>query len=273
MPIFPENYSGNHSGMIKIEIVAKGFPGRKRLEDFLFDRLPHFTRSQIRKAIREFGCEVNGWPANRGTPVRQNDFIEFYSDHATASFIFPKKGKIKPIYEDHEILVINKPSGVLVHPSHRDKTGTLLETVYYHINRDLFCENQFFSSGRIANHRSAMPSSEKIGLENFHTISLDDDAELKSYKRPGLVHRLDLDTSGVLLIAKTKRAHRKLSLQFQQRKVIKKYLAVVDGTIEAEEGEFRFPIIRDAAKKMWIVSENGKPSLTRFKVLERSPAL
>ena len=137
------------------------------------------------------------------------------------------------VHEDAEIIVVNKPAGMLVHPSHREKTGTLLNALTFHLNRP----------GIGGGSRAAT--------------------------RPGLVHRLDKETSGLIVVAKTQRVHRILARHFMKKRVEKRYLALVDGVIERDEGSIEAPIGRHADLKHWSVKEDGKHSMSRFRVVAR----
>jgi len=183
----------------------------------------------IRDVIKSGRCEVNGRIENKGKRVSQGDFIEIELDPERESAMRPQELPIDIVFEDSDLIVINKPAGMLVHPTHREKSGTILNAVSFHLN-----------------------------IENG-----------EKFVRPGLVHRLDKETSGLLLIAKTTRAHRILAKQFRLKTVEKQYLAVVEGVIQESAGTIDAPIGRYEEKKSWNIKSDGKPSETRFLVLER----
>ncbi len=211
-------------------VVPRGVP-RTRLEDFLLARFTGLSKMYIRDVIRSEKCEVNGRFENKGFRVRADDLIEIVIDPTRENAMRPQKIELDIIYEDGHVIAINKPSGMLVHPTHRERSGTMLNAVTYHVN---------------ANR---------------------DDGE---FIRPGLIHRLDKETSGVVVLAKTAAAHRKIAAQFMKRTVEKKYLALVEGIVRDNAGIIEAPIGRYPETKFWDVKEDGKPARTEFSVLERS---
>lgn len=213
----------------RIEIqVPKGVP-RTRLEDFLLGRFTGLSKMYIRDVVRDEKCEVNGRNENIGFRVRADDLIEIELDMERENAMRPQKIELSIIYEDAHLIVIDKPAGMLVHPTHRERNGTLLNAVTYHVN---------------------------IGNKG-------------AFIRPGLIHRLDKETSGVVVLAKTAAAHRKIAGQFMKRFVKKTYLALVDGDVEADNGSIDAPIGRFDETKFWDVKEDGKPSQTNYRVAER----
>src|SRR5215212_4720573 len=163
--------------------------GRIRLEEYLFDRFPILSRMYIRDAIRGEKCEVNGRVENKGKRIRTGDFVEIELDLDRQTAMIPEPMPLEIVFEDSSLIVVNKPAGILVHPTHRKKNGTLLNGLSFHLNR--------------------------------HT----DNGSI----RPGLVHRLDRETSGLIIVAKDLNTHRILSRQFQKKLVEKMYLALVEG--------------------------------------------
>jgi 23S rRNA pseudouridine1911/1915/1917 synthase len=160
----------------------------------------------------------------------------------------PERAPLEVVHEDEHIVVVVKPAGQLVHPTRGVKLGTLANALAYHLNRLWIDE-----SVAVLN-----PQSE-IGIPRFI--------------RPGLVHRLDRDTSGLLVIAKTRAALSRLSQHFQRRLVEKRYAAVVAGRVEREEFTIDAPIGRDEdARPQWRVDESGKSAETRLRVVERRGA-
>ncbi len=202
---------------------------KKRLEDILFDRFRLLSKLYLRGVIKAENCEVNGRVENRGYRLRSNDFIEIILDPDRQNSMVPEDILLEVVYEDSDLIMINKPTGMLSHPSHREKSGTVLNALAHYLNRN--------------------GGSRHI--------------------RPGLIHRLDQDTSGLLLAAKNPRAHARVGREFEKRRVEKRYLALVDGIIAGDTGTIAAPIGRDAGEKFWSVKPDGKPSETRFAVLER----
>jgi 23S rRNA pseudouridine1911/1915/1917 synthase len=215
--------------MTRFEFQVEESARKERLEDYLCEKFPNLSKMYLREIVKEEKCEVNGTWENRGHRLKQNDFIEIEVDLQRETAMMPENVPLEIIFEDKEILIVNKPAEMLVHPTHRDKNGTLLNALSYYLN-----------SG----------SESKI-------------------VRPGLVHRLDKQTSGLIVIAKTARAHRILSEQFRRKLVEKKYLALVEGIVKVDSGTIEAPVGRFAERKIWDVKADGKHSETRFNVRER----
>jgi 23S rRNA pseudouridine1911/1915/1917 synthase len=218
----------------RIEIqVAAGTP-RTRLEEFLFGHFSGLSRMYLRELVRDAKCEVNGRNENVGFRVRGGDFIEIELDPTRENSMMPDDIPLDIVFEDPHLVVINKPAGMLVHPTNRDKRGTLLNALSFHLN----------AKSEIPNHNSQIV-------------------------RPGLVHRLDRQTSGLIVIAKSARVHRSLAAQFQKKYVEKRYLALVEGVVEEDSGTIDATIGRFAERKQWDIKPNGKQAETRFQVRER----
>ncbi len=200
-----------------------------RLDEFLFAQFPHLSRMYLRELVRDGKCDVNGTHENRGYKLRTDDFVEVIVDRARQTSMQPEDLPLEVIYEDAELLVVNKPSGMLIHPTVRIRSGTLLNAVAHHLNSD---DPEFF-------------------------------------RRAGLVHRLDKGTSGIVVLAKTLSAHRVLARHFQRKLVEKRYLAVVDGELADDAGTIEAPIGRFAEERIWAVKEDGKQSTSKYRVLGR----
>ena len=183
----------------------------------------------LREIVRGEKCEVNGRNENIGYRLRPGDLIEIWLDETRGTAMIAEDLPLDVIFEDADLIVVDKPSGMLVHPSHREKRGTLLNALTHHLNRN----------GGI-------------------------------HVRPGLVHRLDKETSGVIVVAKNARAHRLMARHFLRKKIEKRYLAVVEGLITDASGTIALPIGRFAALKHWGVKDDGKHAETRFVVKDRS---
>lgn len=214
-----------------MEFVVPEAAHGTRLDTFLATQ-SGYTRSRIERLIEEGCIAVQGVAAKKsgmklaaGQSVRM-DVPEVKEAHVEAQCI-----ALDILYEDSDVVVVNKPCGMVVHPAAGNEDGTLVNALLYHI-RDL--------SG--------------IG----------------GAMRPGIVHRLDKDTSGVLLVAKNDAAHQALSAQFKARTMEKHYLAVVQGGFAQDEGEIDAPLARHRTdrKRMAVVTE-GKPSKTTYTVVER----
>ena len=200
-----------------------------RLEDMLLDHFDTVSKMYLRKLVKTGECEVNGRDENVGYRLRANDFVEIKVDHTRGTAMRGEDIAIDILHEDSDIIVVVKAHGMLMHPSHRDNSGTLLNALVAHTNKD--------NDGNVI--------------------------------RPGLVHRLDKDTSGIVLVAKNPRAHRILSGQFMKRTVEKRYLALVIGDVTGDSGKIVAPIGRFEDEKQWGVKDDGKYAETNFSVIDR----
>ena len=200
-----------------------------RIDSYLAQKL-ELSRSKIQKLIKEDLVIVNDKTVNANYLVKQNDKIEIKDELNYEINIEPEDIPLDIVYEDDDLLIINKKSGMVVHPAPGHYTGTLVNALLYRFN---------------------LTSGEK--------------------NRPGIVHRLDKDTSGLMLVAKNEFTHEKLSEMISKKEVERKYLAIVDGLIKHETGTIDAPIGRDIAdrQKMAVTDVNAKDSITHFRVLER----
>ncbi len=220
---------------------------KERLDEFLFDKFHSLSKMYLREVFKAEDCEVNGYTANSGVKLKTNDFVEITVDLTRETAMKPEALPLEIVHEEAEFLIVNKPPEMLVHPTHRDKNGTLLNALSYYLNNEILKQRNGDSAENQSNIQH--PTSKII--------------------RPGLVHRLDKKTSGLLLIAKTARAHRVLSDHFQRKLVEKKYLALVEGIVEKDEGEIIAPIGRFEETKHWNIKPDGKYAETHFQVKER----
>lgn len=212
---------------------------RVRLEDYLLRVFPRLSKMYIRDVIRAGECEVNGRVENIGYRLRTNDVIEIALDPERETAMSPDPIPLDVVFEDEDIIVVNKPAGMLTHPSHRENRGTLLNALVHHLN---------WRTGNEA---------KQYGDKCRETL------------RPGLPHRLDKATSGLIVAAKNARAHRIVSSQFMQKRVEKRYLALVEGIVEQDNGVISAPIGRFPEIKLWGIKDDGKPAETRFWVRGR----
>ncbi|MEP6945762.1 MAG: RluA family pseudouridine synthase [Acidobacteriota bacterium] len=222
----------------RIELQATDEHFKMRLDDFLFGKFNGLSKMYLRELVKNERCEVNGRHENRGYKLLPNDLVEIHIDTTRETAMRPENVAVDIVFEDAHLIVVNKPAGTLVHPTHRDKSGTLLNALAYHLN--------------------------KAKIEDT-----DDLEKATAFIRAGLIHRLDKQTSGLMVVAKTSRAHRVLSDHFKRKMVAKRYLAMVDGILEIDEGTIDRPIGRFAELKFWDVKEDGKHAETRFWVKER----
>lgn len=213
----------------------------QRLDDFLAERVATLSRMHIAALLARGACEVNGALARAGQRLRAGDAVEVCDAGEVLNSMTPERAPLEIVHEDEQIVVVVKPAGQLVHPTRGVKRGTLSNALAYHLNRF-----QLDEGGALINQQ---------------------------FIRPGLVHRLDRDTSGLLVVAKTRSALSRLSQHFQRRLVEKRYAAVVAGRVEREEFTINAPIGRDEeATPQWRVDESGKCAETRLRVVERRGA-
>ncbi len=207
---------------------------KSRLDEYIFNKITPLSRMYLRYLIIEGKCTINGIAQNTGVKLKSNDRIVIEAEITDQTSMQPENIPFEIIFEDEEVIVINKSAGMLVHPTKGVRSGTLLNALAYYLN-------------------------------------FTDEGERKEgeFVRNGLVHRLDKQTSGIMVIGKTPRSHRILCKHFQEKIVEKKYFAVVDGIIADDEGTIIAPIGRDDERRYWQITEEGKSAETRYKVLDR----
>jgi len=208
----------------------------QRLDKFLVAKLPAFTRSRLQKLIKSGAVVINGVPVHKaGQILDKGDAVSIRIPATAPSRLIPEDIPLDILFENDDLMVVNKPAGMVVHPSAGHTTGTLVHAALSHA-----------------------PEMEGIGGE----------------KRPGVVHRLDKDTSGIILLAKNDRTHQWLQDQFRKREIQKVYLALVDGSPPTPKGRIEAPIGRDpkTRMKMAVVSSNkGRDSVSEYRTLEKFP--
>ena len=202
----------------------------KRL-DVLITENTDYSRSKITNLIKAGNILLNNNKTKAGYMTRLNDVIDinYVAEDTTAN---PEKMDLDIVFEDNDVMVINKANGIVVHPAPGNYTGTLVNGLLYHSNNLSSINGEF---------------------------------------RPGIVHRIDADTTGLLMIAKNDKAHEKLAKQLEEKTTHRVYYALVWGVIENESGTVDAPIGRDPKdrKKMTVTSDNSKEAITHFTVLER----
>lgn len=205
----------------------------ERLDKFLSNIYPDLSRSFFQKLIKNQQVLVNGSPQKASYPVNLLDFVTVEIPDAVPISIEPEDIPLDILYEDDDVLIVNKPKGMVVHPSAGHYSGTLVNAVMYHCKDSL--------SG--------------IGGEI----------------RPGIVHRIDMDTTGALIVCKNDASHAEIAAQIKEHSVNRIYVGIVCGNIKEEEGTIEGAIGRHPTdrKKMAVNEKNGKPAVTHFKVLER----
>lgn len=210
--------------------------GALRVDKYLMNLIEKATRNKIQKAATAGNIHVNGLPVKSNYKVKGNDVVTVLFEHPPYEFLLvPENLPIDIVYEDDTVLVVNKQPGMVVHPGHGNYSGTLINALTYHF------EN--------------LPNN--------------------SSNRPGLVHRIDKDTSGLLVVAKTEEAMTHLAKQFFDKSTEREYVALVWGNVEEDEGTIEGNIGRHPKNRLQNTvyenddEEKGKPAVTHYKVLER----
>lgn len=206
-----------------------------RLDQFLAGRLPDFSRSFLQKLIRQQRVSLNEETVKPSAIVEEGDEVRIQIPEAKEWHIEPENIPLNILYQDEQLLVVNKPAGMVVHPGSGVHSGTLVHALLYHV-------------------------------DNLSGIG--------GIVRPGIVHRLDKNTSGLMVIAKTDPAHMRLQQQFQDRTISRTYLALVWGTFQEKSGEVNASIGRSSSdRKKMSVANHGKPAITRYQVIQEFPFL
>jgi len=204
-----------------------------RLDKFLVTRLPEFSRTRLQYLIENGSIQVDGTVAHKsGQMINQGNLIQVHIPPPEPTQLVPEDIPLDIIFENEDLMLVNKPAGMVVHPAAGHKSGTLVHAALAHA-----------------------PEMVGIGGE----------------KRPGVVHRLDKDTSGLILLAKNDQAHRWLQDQFRLRKTIKTYIALVDGKPPTPSGRIEAPVGRDSIhRKLMAVSgiKKGREAISEYHTLE-----
>lgn len=207
-----------------------------RVDKYLMNKIENATRNKIQKAAKDGNIYVNDSPVKQNYKVKPGDVIQVLFEHPPYEFLLtPENIPLDIVYEDEAVIVVNKPAGMVVHPGHGNYSGTLINALTYH-------------------------------FDNLPNNSSD---------RPGLVHRIDKDTSGLLVIAKTEEAMTHLSKQFFNKSTEREYLALVWGNMEEDSGTVEGNIGRHPKNRLQNTvfegedEDKGKPAVTHYKVIER----
>jgi 23S rRNA pseudouridine1911/1915/1917 synthase len=203
----------------------------ERLDAFLVSHVEGWSRARLQRLIEEADVLVNGHAVKSSYKLRLNDEIEIDLTPPPSTAFAPEDIPLNVVYEDTELIVVNKPAGIVVHPAAGVASGTLANALAFHFQ-------QLSTSGGLA--------------------------------RPGIVHRLDKGTSGLMVVAKTESAHEDLADQFRDREIFKSYVALVHGQVEKRTGQIDQPIARDRGNRTRMaVVRGGRPSLSIYRVRKR----
>lgn len=208
-----------------------------RIDKYLMNRIENATRNKIQAAAKDGSIHVNDVPVKQNYKVKPLDVIRVLFEHPPfENLLTPEDIPLDIVYEDDELLVLNKPAGMVVHPGHGNYSGTLINALIFHFDN--------------------LPNN--------------------SSERPGLVHRIDKDTSGLLVVAKTEHAMTHLAKQFFNKTSEREYVAIVWGNMEEDEGTIEGHIGRHPKNRLQNTvfdgddaDEKGKPAVTHYKVIER----
>ena len=255
-------------------LIPKG-QGAERIDLFLSRNIENATRTKIHKSIEAGRVLVNGKVAKSSKRIQPNDLIKCTIMKAPPLELLPENIPLEIAFEDSEMIVVNKPAGMVTHPGVGNRYGTLVNAILYHLG-----------------HRESIPikatEDDTIDFDDKDdeddTIDLDDKDDEESFFlpdedkllaseliRPGIVHRLDKDTSGLMVVSKNSVAHNFLANQFKERTSTREYLALVWGKVQVDSGTIEGNIDRSPRdrKKFAISKKGGKYARTDFEVIER----
>jgi 23S rRNA pseudouridine1911/1915/1917 synthase len=214
-----------------VDLKAEAQDSGKRLDAFLHERLPEFSRSRLQSWIKEGRVLVNDASVRPSYLMRGAENVSVAPAELPPLKAQAEELPLKILYQDDDVVVVDKPAGMVVHAGAGHASGTLVNALLHH----------------------------------FGSLS-----SVNGDLRPGIVHRLDRETSGVLVVARTDRAHQSLAAQFHDRKVEKVYLAVVNGRMKTKTGRITLPIARDSVRRTRMTTKLllGRSALTEYQVLE-----
>ena len=204
-----------------------------RLDKYLAEQFPEQTRSYLQKLIKDGEVLVNGKNVKTGYQLSKGDEVSVNIPEPKELDVEPQKMDLDIVYEDEDVILINKPKGMVVHPAPGHTTDTLVNGLLYH------CKNNLSGINGVA--------------------------------RPGIVHRIDRDTTGILIVCKNDMSHNSIAAQLKEHSINRRYRALVHGNLKEDTGTIEGPIGRHPIdrKKMAINERNGKPAVTHYTVLER----
>ncbi len=206
---------------------------KKRLDKFLQEKDLNITRSYIKTLIEEGYVKVNESTVKSGYSLKKDDVVDITLKEDEICNINPENIPVDILYEDDDLIIVNKPKGMVVHPANGNYTGTLVNALMY-------------------SHKDKLSS-------------------INGSIRPGIVHRIDKDTSGILVVAKNDETHKKLSSIFKVHDIKREYIALVKGIVKEDNLDINLPIGRSAKdrKKMAVTNKNSREAITHIEVLER----
>ena len=204
-----------------------------RLDKYLAEQFPEQTRSYLQKLIKDGEVLVNGKCVKTGFQLSKDDEVSVNIPEPKELDVEPQEMDLDIVYEDEDVILINKPKGMVVHPAPGHTTDTLVNGLLYHC---------------------------KDNLSGINGVA-----------RPGLVHRIDRDTTGILIVCKNDMSHNSIAAQLKEHSITRRYRALVHGNVKLDQGTVEGPIGRHPVdrKKMAINERNGKPAVTHYTVLER----
>lgn len=219
--------------MEQLEFLALKDDENKRIDSFLNNNLEDVSRNRIQKLIEEKQVLVNNKSINKNYKLKENDKIIINIEEPKEIDILPENIPLNIVYEDEDVILINKPQDMVVHPANGHYSHTLVNALMYHCKDNL--------SG------------------------------INGVMRPGIVHRIDKDTSGILIVAKNDKAHQKLASQLEEHSMTRVYYAIVYNNLKNDKGTIDAPIGRHPIdrKKMAVIDKNSKRAVTHYEVLQR----
>lgn len=224
--------AGAEAKAVEISVPAALCP--IRIDQYLATlKEPEISRSYAAKLLKEERILLNGKPAKASTKLKAGDLLSLDLPTPVALDVEPEDIPLDIIYEDQDVLIVNKPKGMVVHPAAGHAQGTLVNAVMYHCGSEL--------------------------------------SSINGVMRPGIVHRIDMNTTGLLVVCKNDQAHKSLAAQLKVHSITRRYVAIVIGNLREDEGTVDAPLGRSKKdrKKQAIDELNGRPAVTHYHVLER----
>ena len=237
------------------EIIVQENSSNKRLDSFIAEKIENLSRTGIQKLIEDGKVLVNEKKAKASYKPVEGDKILVTIEQKPQLDLKAQKIPVPVIYEDNDIIIVNKPKGMVVHPANGNPDGTLVNALLGMFEEsDNESNDENLSDGDIADESINNENKIEDGSSNHSSYNIKDGtlSNVGGNVRPGIVHRLDKDTSGLLIVAKNDVAHIKMSKEIQDRLVTKKYIALVKGNIPENEATIDLPIARSTKdrKKM-----------------------